>query len=116
MTQRPELPASARAIAAAAALAAALAVPAAFAQPAAGSAPATASATLLSCDALDGEIARVEQARRAAQDDSDNAWKAVVPFVVLARKASAKSAQAEAERRLAELNQARQRCGAVDGS
>jgi hypothetical protein len=46
---------------------------------------------------------RTEQARRAAQDDSDNAWKAVVPFVVLARKASAKAALEDAGKQLAAL-------------
>jgi hypothetical protein len=68
------------------------------------------------CTALDAEIARVEQARRAAIEQNDNAWKAVVPFVVLARKASAKSALEDADKRLAELKaQAQaQRCAAAD--
>lgn len=79
------------------ALAAALCVAAlsALAQPA--------PAPLADCKALGAEAARAEDARRAAQDDSDNAWKAVVPFVVLARKASTKAALDEAQKKLAEL-------------
>jgi hypothetical protein len=73
------------------------------------------SAAVADCEQLQAEIARTEQARRKAADDADNAWKAVVPFVVLARKASAKSAAGEAEKRLAELKpQVAQRC-AVTG-
>jgi hypothetical protein len=75
---------------------------------------ATPAAPVADCEQLQAEIARVEQARRKAADDADNAWKAVVPFVVLARKASAKGAVDEAEKRLAELKpQVAQRCGAV---
>jgi uncharacterized MAPEG superfamily protein len=72
---------------------------------------ATPAAPVADCEQLQAEIARVEQARRKAADDSDNAWKAVVPFVVLARKASAKGAVGDADKRLAELKaQATQRC------
>ena len=48
--------------------------------------------------------------RRQAVEDSGNAWKAVVPFVVLARKAGARSALDEADKRLAELRSQSQRC------
>ena len=78
--------------------------------------PWLASATVptTDCEQLNADIARVEQARRKAAEDNDNAWKAVVPFVVpfvvLARKASAKSAQGEADKRLAELKAQSQRC------
>jgi hypothetical protein len=86
----------------------ALAAPAVFAQPApAAEAPADAA---VDCTALDVALQRTEQARRAAQDDSDNAWKAVVPFVVLARKASAKSALDDADRQLAALKVQRAAC------
>jgi hypothetical protein len=67
------------------------------------------------CDQLHAEIARTEQARRKAADDADNAWKAVVPFVVLARKAGARSALGEADKRLAELKPQAQRCTVVAG-
>lgn len=63
----------------------------------------SAQAEAVDCKALEARIERTEQARRAAQDDSDNAWKAVVPFVVLARKASAKAALEDAGKQLAAL-------------
>jgi hypothetical protein len=78
-------------------------------------APVAPVAPAVDCEQLQAEIARVEQARRKAADDSENAWKAVVPFVVLARKASAKGAVDDADKRLAELKpQVAQRC-AVPG-
>ena len=75
-------------------------------------------ATAIDCTQLDAEIVRIEQARRAAAEQSDNAWKAVVPFVVLARKVSAKSALEEADKRLAALRAqaASQRCEAPHAS
>jgi hypothetical protein len=70
-------------------------------------------ATAVDCTRLEADVARAEQARRAAVEQSDNAWKAVVPFVVLARKASAKSALEEADKTLAALKaQASQGCEA----
>ena len=70
-------------------------------------------ATALECTRLEAVVAPAEQARRAAVEQSDNAWKAVVPFVVLARKASARSALEEADRTLAALKaQASQACEA----
>lgn len=71
---------------------------------------ATPSAPVADCEQMQAEVARVEQARRKAADDADNAWKAVVPFVVLARKASAKSAVDEADKRLAALKPQVERC------
>lgn len=64
----------------------------------------------IDCGTLPARLERAEQARRAAQDDSDNAWKAVVPFAVLARKASAKAALDEADRKLTELKAQRAAC------
>ncbi len=64
----------------------------------------------IDCDQIQAEIARTEQARRAAAEQSETAWKAVVPFAVLARKASAKSALADADKRLAELKAQAARC------
>jgi len=56
------------------------------------------------------EIARTEQARRAAAEQSGNAWKAVVPVVVLAQKASGTAALHEADRKLAALKVQAGRC------
>jgi hypothetical protein len=64
----------------------------------------------IDCGQIESEIARTEQARRAAVEQSETAWKAVVPFVVLARKASAKSALDEADKRLTELKTQAARC------
>lgn len=64
------------------------------------------------CTHIEAEVARAEEARRAAVEQSDNAWKAVVPFVVLARKASAKSALEEAEKKLAALKAQAAQCDA----
>jgi hypothetical protein len=75
-------------------------------------APSTLASQAVDCEQLDAEMARAEQARRQAAEDSDNAWKAVVPFAVLARKARAKSAQDEADKRLAALKPQAQRCRA----
>ena len=66
----------------------------------------------IDCTQLEAEIARAEEARRAALEQSETAWKAVVPFVVLARKAKAKSALDEADRKLAELKAQATRCEA----
>ncbi len=64
------------------------------------------------CLQLAAEVDRTDEARRAAVDEGDKAWKAIVPFVVLARKASSKAAVDEADRKLAELKaqSARQGC------
>jgi len=64
------------------------------------------------CAQLHDEIARTEQARRAAAEQSGNAWKAVVPVVVLAQKASGTAAVHEAERKLAALKVQAGRCQA----
>jgi hypothetical protein len=74
---------------------------------------ASANAPPAGCEQVHAEIARAEQARRKASEDADNAWKAVVPFVVLARKAGAKSALEDADKRLAELKPQAQRCTVV---
>jgi len=62
------------------------------------------------CAQLHDEIARTEQARRAAAEQSGNAWKAVVPVVVLAQKASGTAALHEADRKLAALKVQAGRC------
>lgn len=65
------------------------------------------------CTQLAAEIERAEEARRVAVEEGENAWKAIVPFVVLARKASSKATVEEADRKLADLKgqSLRQRCG-----
>ena len=55
------------------------------------------------CAQLDEQLARTEEARRAADEKGQNAWKAVVPFAVAARYASGKAAANEAEDTIAEL-------------
>lgn len=55
------------------------------------------------CMQLAAEIDRTDEARRNAVEEGDKAWKAIVPFVVLARKASSKAAADEADRKLADL-------------
>jgi hypothetical protein len=67
------------------------------------------------CLAIDSEIARAAEARRVAIERSANAWKAVIPVAVLARKASARSALEEADRKLAALKVAAQRCEPAAG-
>ncbi|WP_280155504.1 hypothetical protein [Piscinibacter sp. XHJ-5] len=56
------------------------------------------------CSAVATEIARVEEARRAAAEKHEGAWKAVIPFAVAARYASGKAAAGEADRQLSELH------------
>ena len=68
------------------------------------------SVPALQCAQLHDEIARTEQARSAAAEQSGNAWKAVVPVVVLAQKASSTAAVHEAERKLATLKVQARRC------
>jgi len=58
---------------------------------------AAAAATPPTCAQLDEQLARAEEARRAADEKGQNAWKAVVPFAVAARYASGKAAANEAE-------------------
>jgi len=55
------------------------------------------------CRQLGGDIAKTEQARRAALEKQKDAWKVVVPFAVAARYASGKSALAQADKQLAQL-------------
>ena len=77
--------------------------------------PASATPPAADCNRIDSQIARTVEARRVAGEQSENAWKAVVPFVVLARKASANSALEEADKSLAALNAQAQRCAPGDG-
>jgi outer membrane PBP1 activator LpoA protein len=64
------------------------------------------------CSRLDADLALAEQARREADDKQADAWKAVVPFAVAARYASAKAAAAHADKQIEALRNAaaRQDC------
>jgi len=62
------------------------------------------------CSRLGDEIARTEQARSVALAQSDNAWKAIVPVVVLAIKASGVAAVHEADLKLAALKVQARHC------
>src|SRR5689334_7220348 len=63
------------------------------------------------CSEIDAETARVVEARQVAVEQGQNAWRAVVPLVVLARQARAQSALEDADKQLARLNEARaERC------
>ena len=57
------------------------------------------------CAQLEEQLARAEEARRAADEKGQNAWKAVVPFAVAARYASGKAAANEAEDTIAALRE-----------
>lgn len=69
--------------------------------PAAATAP-SASATT-DCRQLSAQIASAEQARRAAREQEKEAWKAVVPFAVVARYAKGKAAAENADKQLDKL-------------
>ena len=56
------------------------------------------------CSRLRTEIAGAESAKRAAAEKQQNAWKAVIPFAVLAQHSSATSKVAGADKRLNDLN------------
>jgi hypothetical protein len=73
---------------------------------AAASAPAP-----MSCDDIGQEIARTETARLEALEKQNTAWKAVIPFAIVARHASGKAAAEEAGQRLAVLREQYERQG-----
>jgi hypothetical protein len=62
------------------------------------------TASSYECSRLRIEIAGAESAKRAAVQKQQNAWKAVVPFAVLAQHSSATSKVADADKRLNELH------------
>lgn len=55
------------------------------------------------CLRITADIERAEQARKAAVEKGDNAWKTILPFAVIARKASSKAAVDDADKQLAAL-------------
>ena len=58
----------------------------------------------LECSRLRAEIAGAENAKRAALQKQQTAWKAVIPFAVIGQHASATSKVADADKRLNDLN------------
>lgn len=76
--------------------------------PAAGALPAMPSEA---CQRLAADIERAGSARKEAVDKGDSAWKTVLPFLVIARKAGSKAAVDEADRQLAALRQQADREG-----
>ncbi|HEY9063534.1 MAG TPA: hypothetical protein VIO33_01030 [Burkholderiaceae bacterium] len=76
--------------------------------------PADASAA--SCAQLDAQIVQAAEARRAAEEKGQNAWKAVVPFAVAARYASGRAAAGEAEDAMAGLREQARRQGCASPS
>lgn len=94
------------ALAAAAAFAAAAATLAGCAGAPTASSPSTspeATTATASCAQLDADIAQTDEALRAAQAKSQDAWKVVVPFAVAARYATSKSAANSATQQLDQL-------------
>jgi hypothetical protein len=55
------------------------------------------------CARLLSEIAQSEQDKKAAAEKKDNAWHAVVPFIVAARYVDAKTSLGEADERIGKL-------------
>ena len=59
-----------------------------------------------SCVQLATQRTQAEQAKAAAVDKADTAWKAVLPPAMLMRHASAKNELADAEQRIAQIDAA----------
>lgn len=62
------------------------------------------------CSQLPAEIAQSDEARRAALEKQQGAWKAVIPVAVAARYAMAKSELTAADERRATLQQQLEQC------
>lgn len=69
----------------------------------------------LECGQLATETARTQAARQEALEKQQDAWKVVIPFAVVARYASGKSAVSDADARLAELQEQSGRKGCASG-
>jgi hypothetical protein len=63
------------------------------------------------CPQLERELAELNKARQDAAAKQSEAWKAIVPFAVVGRYASGKSAEAQAEQEIAARNAEMQRQG-----
>jgi hypothetical protein len=68
------------------------------------SAPQTQTAAI-DCRAIEAQIDSAAQQQRTAEQQQHDAWKAVVPFAVLARYGQGKAAAAESQQRLEALQQ-----------
>jgi hypothetical protein len=70
-------------------------------------------ATAADCTQIDTQLAAARASQRDAQQRKDDAWKVIVPFAVVAKRAQAGSDLEAAEQRIAELQaaQVRQGCG-----
>jgi hypothetical protein len=68
-------------------------------------APTSVQTAALDCSAIEAQIDSAAQQQRAAEQQQHDAWKAVVPFAVLARYGQGKSAAAESQQRLDVLQQ-----------
>ena len=69
-------------------------------------APATeAPIATLDCAAIEAELAHSAEAQRNAARQQQDAWKAIVPFAVMARYGQGKAAAQESEQRAAKLQQ-----------
>ena len=60
----------------------------------------------LDCHAIEADLARTAEAQHAAERQQRDAWKAVVPFAVVARYGKSMAAAQESQLRLGELQQA----------
>lgn len=67
--------------------------------------PARMSATALDCTAMQDEVRAAREAQHLATQQQQDAWKAVVPFAVMARYSQGKSAAEASAQRLDELQQ-----------
>jgi outer membrane murein-binding lipoprotein Lpp len=65
---------------------------------------APAAASTRDCSQLSEAIANAEEARRAAEERKQQAWKVVIPIVVIARYAHAKSSIDQADKDLDQLH------------
>jgi hypothetical protein len=59
----------------------------------------------LDCAAIEAQVDAAAQQQRAAAQQQRDAWKAVVPFAVMARYGQGKAAASESQQRLDELQQ-----------
>ena len=57
----------------------------------------------IDCSQLGAEMSRLEAEKRSAQAKEKEAWKAVIPFAVVARYASGKSQAERAEKQIEPL-------------
>jgi hypothetical protein len=66
-------------------------------------APPATQVAALDCASLASELHAAAESQRVAEQQQQDAWKAVVPFAVVARYAKGKAAAQGSEQRLAEL-------------